>query len=895
MQKMDACFCQNNLIRYFLYLPDETRPTRDTENATENVVDGYINLDEAIVELKNIFAEITGPIRGTLESLLATVQTIDIDDAATENRLQRLSREMNLLALRALKRQYICEASMLYDRSRAKWFSSLRGLRKRQENLIYSGATVEIFGPSGTSKNVSTSPSKGLKRIPVDQTYREDCEALLKSLNVAKIDILSYTLTTTRPNIPNSLRDVEDEVSFEAAYTPQELDTASIAAGIFFVTGRRDAVLAASGSATEPFSFYVDIGRLVNDCDRLKGSLLTHWSGLDVYCTSWHRFLEGCEEFKRNATEFIEKTISLVKSAVELTDTRLERPGNHKRLSEIAAQFRDWQHAFTSLADVKTASDLPLVLSLHELQKEGAKLIELAGSRALAVETYLEANKKTLLDASVSLDELAYRLETVVKAFDSREVAIKEMTDLVKTVEQQSGLRTIGNLAASLAGLEVPAEVVVDDEILEMGDLAVEMSYESNFEALVKKAESAVELYSLLSRFSKSRTFFKTHLPAKKAQLQQSSSMAIHAFEAIMEDGGKPSAERLEGDALRNEIFIRCQHLNTFLDSSVNRLEVRYHTMVSLEANLNRLNSWLDDRIPRVQGAVQMLIIMASESSLPDSYHGDVEDPAHILELYSSERVHYEGIFELTSQEIEADPSLYTYRSQTKSIQSRLDSLGSAVFRVVELWNGHLQRDESLKQDLAKESEAQTALMDRLDQINMQSGFALPPTASTRERVDAMQMLLQSIDASQNIHTESLAMVERIKELSQRCLNSDGFRLRLKRRHIFEKDPKEEQQSPSQKPTPEAPQNMSKQCANLTFRLASVDSSLKQCVEGICRQIAKVLTDAASAWSIHLGAQSDNIERMASFVELPILLKSGRREMVGSLFAGRQNMVQVSS
>ncbi|VDD77662.1 unnamed protein product [Mesocestoides corti] len=870
---------------------DDSKPLKEMEGGTEKAVDSYLNLNEAIDELKSLFAEITGPMRMALDSLVSRIDLLDNSQVTAQDRLQPVSREMNLLALRALKRQYICEMSLAYGRSRESWCTKLRGMRLRQEQLISSGETVELL--SSVPPTADDTTTKALKAIPVDVDYRNDCGSWLNALTAAKVEILAYKFTAEVPQIPEVLRDVEEEVQFEADFTPQELDTASIAAGIFFVTGRRDEVVSSAASSLEPFSFYVDVGRLISDCDRLKAGLLTHWNSLEVYCNSWNRFVRGCEDFERDTTEFLEKTFSLVKSAVDLTDTRLDRPGNHKRLGEIAIQFKDWHVAFASPMEVKDVTDLPLVSRLRDLKKEGDKLVELAPARTLSIRTLAAGNQKVLLDASVRLRELAYQLERLVRAFDNREMSIKEASDLLIDVEHQSGLRSVGSLASKLLGRDV------SPELMDASGLEMSMSYQSDLDALLKRVASSKDLSHLLAKLSKARAFMRAHLPPKLVHLQQSSTSAICAFEAIMHEDAKPPIERLEDDTLRNRLTARCQHLSDFMDEAIKQLESKYQTMVLIETNIDRVCTWINEFLPRAQSVSHVLSVSATESTITEAlqFAEKVEDPTDLLELFGVEHKHYSGLFELMKLEIHTDADLLSpvFGSQIKTVDTRLDNLVSAVNHMEELWQLHLHKDEVLSQESIRESENLAVLVDRLDKATLQSGFTLLPTASSKERVDAMELLSQSLEIVQQVRIEYVAMVSRIEALSQRCLNRDTLRMHLRRRRLLEQQGEEEEEMTATEDKPrDSLEGLSKHCANLTFRLASLDSMLKRSTENIYKRMTKIQSDAANSWSTHLNALAEDIERLSSLAELPLLLKADRREFATSFFTCRKQDVQDS-
>lgn len=829
---------------------------------------------------------------------MSRVKQFGMEEAAARDRLKFLLREVNLLALRALKRQYICEVSHAYEQNRSKWFDRLCGLRSFQEQLIQTGATVEIL----KSIPESDETPKLLKAIPVDRSYEEDCVGWLKALDGAKVEILGYRLTHERPKIPECFHEVEVEVEFEQDYTPQELDTASIAAGIFFVTGRRDEILLASSTSLEPFSFYVDVGRIINDCDKLKAGMTSHWNSLEVYCANWLKFMKGSDEFAGHTAEFLEKTISLVKTAVDLTDTRLERPGNHSRLTEICTQFREWQKAFESPAEVENSAEIPLVSRLIELRKEGEKLIDFVAARTLTVRALLDANDAILLNASIRLSEIAYQLERLNKAYESREAAIREVNDIVKEVEQQAGFRSVSNLAANLLGMEISSELLVADELIGVSSLKMEMSYKSDLDGLLRMIQSSQDLAKLLGRLSKARAYLRAHLPPKLMHLQQSSSAAVCAFEVIMnEENPKPSLERLEDDTLKNRIVSRSQRLSDTLDNSIKELEEKHQTMTLIETNIDNINSWIDELLPKVQSATHLLSVSANESVIPEAiqFTEMVEDPADLLDTFSTEREHYSKLFELTKLEIDNDSEILfnVFESQSETIATRFGGLISAVSGMEDLWKAYLAQDDAINKELSRESDELKVLIDRLDRINLQSGPTLLLLASSKERAEAMGVLAQLFEEAQRIRSEYMDMIARVEALSNRCFNRDTFRMHLKRRKLLrdqlDEDKEKEVQSETQ------PKNLldslSKHCANLSFRLASVDTLVKRCMEGICKRMSKVQSDSSNAWSTEINALTEGLEKLGSFAELPFLLKTGRRESIPNYFSERKKDIEVRS
>ncbi|KAL5965768.1 hypothetical protein TSMEX_006503, partial [Taenia solium] len=876
---------------------DDSKPTRDSDSAAENTLDSCINLTEAVAELKSLFSETIGPMHATLDSLLARVKQFDTEEATVRDRLQYLLREISLLAIRTLKRQYVCEVSLTYEQNRTNWVSKLRGLRSLQEQLIQTGGTVEIL----TELPKTEEASKTLKTISVDLSYQNDCVKWLKALNAVKVQILSYKLTADLPKIPDYFQTVEEDINFEPEYTPQELDTASIVAGIFFVTGRRDELLSATSSSREPFSFYVDVGRLISDCDRLKTGLMTHWNSLEIYCANWLRLVKGSEELSSNTAEFLEKTFSLVKNAADLTDTRLDRPGNHKRLDEIITQLREWQKAFESPSEVENLADLPLVSCVLELQADGEKLIESVESRTLAVRALLDANRMVLVNASLRLCDIAYRLERLVKAYDSRETALVEVNNIVKEAEQEAGFRSVSNLAANLLGVEVSAEMLAADELVGVSNLKMEVSYKSDLESLLQMVSSSQDLSRLLARISKARTYLRAHLPPKLMHLQQSSSAAICAFEAIMnEDHPKPSLERLADDTIRNGIVTRCQCLSDIMDEAIKHLEEKHQEMTLLETNINHVSTWIDELLPRVQSATHLLSVSANESAIPEAvqFAETVEDPADLLDVFNAEREYYAKIIELTQLEVDSDGEILSsvFESQTKSIATQFGDLVSAVSGMEDLWCAYLAQDKAVSQELSRESDDLKVLIDRLDKINLQSGPILLLTASTKERTDAMELLAQSFEEAQQIRSDYIDMITRVETLSNRCFNRDALRMRLKRRKLLKDQMAEEavheQQVKVEDKAKEQSDSLSKNCANLSFRLASVDTLIKRCTEGIGKRMMKVQTDSANVWSSEFNALSEGVEKLKSFVELPLLLKPECREAVPTFFAERKHDIQ---
>ncbi|KAM7539973.1 hypothetical protein Aperf_G00000041104 [Anoplocephala perfoliata] len=876
---------------------DDSKPTSDSNPASNTVIDGYINLTEAAAELNSLLAEITGPVLNNIESLMSRVKQFDVEEAAARDRLKFLLREVSLLALRALKRKYICEVSRAYEQNRSKWFDRLCGLRSIQEQLIQTGATVEIL--KGLPESDET--PKLIKAIPVDRSYEEDCVGWLKALNAAKVEILDYKLTSERPMIPECFQEVKEEVKFEQDYTPQELDTASIAAGIFFVTGRRDEILIASSTSLEPFSFYVDVGRIINDCDKLRAGMISHWNSLEVYCSNWLKFVKESDEFASYTAEFLEKTISLVKTAVDLTDTRLERPGNYNRLTEISTQLREWQKAFESPTEDEISADIPLVSRLIELQKEGEKLIDFVASRTLAVRALLDTNKAVLLNASIRLCEIAYELERLTKAYESRETAIREVNDIVKEVEQQAGFRSVSSLAANLLGIDISSELLVADELVDVSSLKMEKSYKSDLDGLLRMIQSSQDLAKLLNRLSKARAYLRAHLPSKLMHLQQSSSAAICAFEVLMnEENPKPSLERLKDDTLRNRVVSRSQCLSDILDEAIKELEEKHQTMTLIETNIDSINSWIDELLPKVQSASHLLSVSANESVISEAiqFTEAVEDPADLLEIFSAEREHYSRLSELTKLEIDNDSEILfnVFESQIKTIATRFGGLISALNGMEDLWKAYLAQDDAVNKELSRESDELKALVDRLDRINLHSGPTLLLLASPKERIEAMNVLAQLFEEAQQIRSEYMDMISRVEALSNRCFNRDTFRMHLKRRKLLRDqlvgDKEKEIQSETQ------PNNqldsLSKHCANLSFRLASVDTQVKRCMEGLCKRMSKVQNDSNNAWSAEINVLTEGLEKLGSFAELPLLLKAERRESIPNYFSERNKDIEES-
>ncbi|VDM15794.1 unnamed protein product [Hydatigera taeniaeformis] len=876
---------------------DDNKPTRDSDSANENALDSCINLTEAVTELKSLFIEITGSIRANIDSLISQAKQFYAEEATVRDRLQYLLREMSILAIRTLKRQYICEVSLTYEQNRTNWVSKLRGLRLLQRQLIQTGTNVEIL----TELHKTEDASKPLKVLPVDMSYQADCDKWLETLNEAKVQILGYKLIADVPKVPEYLLSVEEDIHFEPEYTPQELDTASIVAGIFFVTGRRDELMSATSSSREPFSFYVDVGRLISDCDRMKTGLMAHWNSLEVYCTNWLRLVRRSEELSKNTAEFLGKTLSLMKSAVDLTDTRLERPGNHKRLDEIIIQLREWQKAFESPTEVENLADLPLVSCVLELQADGEKLIESVAPRALAVRTLLDANRMVLFNASVKLCDFAYRLERLVKAYDSRETAIKEVNKIVKEVEQEAGFRSVSNLAANLLGVEVSSEILAADELVGTSNLKMELSYKSDLDSLLRMVTSSQDLSTLLGRLSKARTYLRTHLPSKMMHLQQASSAAICAFEAIVnEDHPKPSLERLADDKVRNGIVTKCQRLSDLMDEAIKNFENKHQAMTLIESNISHVCTWMDELLPRVQSATHLLSVSANESAIPEAvqFAETVEDPSDLLDVFNAEREHYAKIIELTQIEVDSDSEILSsvFESQLKFITTRFGDLVSAVSGMEDLWCAYLDQDKAVNQELSRESDNLKVLTDRLDKINLQSGPVLLLSASTKERTDAMQLLAQSFEETQQIRNDYIDMITRVEALSNRCFNRDTFRMRLKRRKLLKDQMAEavvkEQQVKEEDKLEEQPDSLSKHCANLSFRLASVDTLIKRCAEGIGKRMMKLQTDSANVWSSEFNALSEGVEKLNSFAELPLLLKSDCRDAVSTFFAERKHAIQ---
>nr|CDS27008.2 nesprin 1 [Hymenolepis microstoma] len=875
---------------------DDAKQTKETDSTSERIMDGYINLQEAIEELKSLFSEISGHIHTTIESLMSQVKQLDTEEATAQERLQFLSREISLLALRALKRQYICEVSHAYEQHRSAWFGKLRGLRSIQEQLIQAGATVEILSDLPDSEETS----KLLKTIPVDRSYEEDCIEWLKALNGTKVEILGYKFTSERPKIPDYLQGVEEEAKFENDFTPQELDTASIATGIFFVTGRRDEVLV-SASSLEPFSFYVDVGRIISDSDKLKTGMINHWNSLNVYCTNWLQFTKGSDEFADYTKEFLENTLSLVKSAVELTNTRLDRPGNHNRLSEISTQLREWQEVFESPTEADESTAIPLVSRLLELQKEAEKLIELAPSRTLAVRSMLDRNRTVLLNGSIRLCETAYQLERLIKAYDSRDIAIRSVNEIVKEAEQQAGFRSVSKLATNLLGIEISPDLIAADELIGVSSLKMEMSYKSDLEGILQAVRSSRDLAKLVGKLSKARTYLRAHLPPKLMHLQQSSSAAICAFEVIMnEKNSKPSIERLEDDTLRNRIVSRSQRLSDILDESVKMLEEKHQTMTLIEANIDNINSWVNELLPRVQSAIHLLSVSTNESVIPEAiqFTEGVEDPGDLLEVFNAEQEHYSKLSELTKLEIDSDSEILhnVFDSQTKTIADRFGGLISAVSGMEDLWKSYLAQDDAVNNELNRESDQLKVLIDRLDKISLQSGPSLVLSLNSKERIEVIGVLADLFEETQQIRSEYMDMISRVEVLSNRCFNRDSFRMHLKRRKLLRYhlgEEKENKEEPEIKPKDQL-DSLSKHCANLSFRLASVDTQVKRCMGGICKRISRVQNDATTSWSMEVNALSERLEKLGSFAELPLLLKVDRRDSVSSYFCERKREIQDS-
>ncbi|VDO14620.1 unnamed protein product [Rodentolepis nana] len=875
---------------------DDAKRTKETDSTSEKIVDGYMNLQEAIEELKSLFSEISVHIHTTIESLMSQVKQLDTEEATAQERLQFLSREISLLALRALKRQYICEVSHAYEQHRSAWFGKLRGLRSIQEKLIQAGTTVEILNDLPESEETS----KLLKTIPVDRSYEEDCIDWLKALNGTKVEILGYKLTSEQPKIPDYFQGVEEEAKFEKDFTPQELDTASIATGIFFVTGRRDEILVAS-SSLEPFSFYVDVGRIISDSDKLKTGMINHWNSLNVYCTNWLQFTKGSDEFAEYTKDFLEKTLSLVKSAVELTNTRLDRPGNQNRLGEISTQLRQWQEVFESPTKADESTDIPLVSRLFELQKDGEKLIELAPSRTLVVRAMLDRNRTVLLNVSIRLSEIAYQLERLIKAYESREIAIRNVNEVVKEVEQQAGFRSVSNLATNLLGIEISPDLIAADELIGVSSLKMEMSYKSDLEGLLEVVQSSRDLEKLVSKLSKARTYLRAHLPSKLMHLQQSSSAAICAFDVIMDEtNSKPSVERLEDDTLRNRIVSRSQRLSDILDESVKMLEEKHQTMTLIETNIDNINSWVNELLPRVQSAIHLLSVSTNESVIPEAiqFTEGVEDPADLLEVFNAEQEHYSKLSELTKLEIDSDSEILSnvFDSQTKTIADRFGGLISAVSGMEDLWKSYLAQDDAVNNELNRESDQLKVLIDRLDKISLQSGPSLALASNSKDRIEVISVLVDLFEEAQQIRSEYMDMISRVEVLSNRCFNRDSFRMHLKRRKLLRYqlgDEKGKKEEPETKPKDQL-DSLSKNCANLSFRLASVDTQVKRCMGGICKTISKVQNDASNSWSIELNALSERLEKLGSFAELPLLLKVDQQDSVSSYFSERKREVQDS-
>uniref|UniRef100_A0A183SMI0 Nesprin-1 n=1 Tax=Schistocephalus solidus TaxID=70667 RepID=A0A183SMI0_SCHSO len=966
-----------NLINMLVTDPAPPVHTVELIACDARPVNGYLELSEALAELRTIVTELTGPMQSTLQELCASLEngcdqppadrTVFASKSGFRDHLRLLSREMQQLGLRALKRQHVCEVTANYRKDRAQWQKILCRLRSRQEHLIVAGSTVCIL-PSRPPAPVEvddpalegTDAEKLLSKLPVESSYQDECEEWERALLSLKSSIHQCILSAPVPQLPDFLREAEapTDVTFANEFLPQELDTAAVAAGIFFVTSR----MAGAGTVSaeenrsqliEPFSLYVDVGRIATECDKLRNNFLAYWTTLDAFCTQWQRFSTGCEDFVRHTDEFLTRVDSVMRSAVELTDVRLERPGNHKRLVDISTQFKNWQQTFsitvqdssTSVTppaktppivadeatavtvDANKASDLPLVSRYQEFQLVAKKIMSQAPSRLLSVKALLEGNTGSLLKASMRLGELSYQVEILVQALDRRENALKEMNDLLKEVEQVAGIRRTADLAASLLAIGQDGSSDVDsgleEALMQLGEVSLtqeETSFTKYLEEQMSQSATSLDLSHLLTQLAKARTLLRGQAASRNVKLQQASSAALQAYDGIMSSSYTDRAsvlspEMLESDFLRNWVCARWQDLSQFLDQALVRVEAKHQTMVSIEVNFYRLTTWLNEFVPCVQKALQVLLVSASEGIVkPEStstqlaLHGDedeAEDPADILERFQIEHDHYSTLFELTQREVESDGFVSpVFAAQIGTIQSRYDSLIKTVQRLDEVWTAHQNQSATLLQQIQAASECLDQLMHRLDGLTLESGIVLPSTASMKERVEAARSLFASMTELQKLRAKYLRLVATVGDLSQRCFHADGLKMRLKRKKLFRVIARDhstvstdldsevaEETEGGHKSEPQMP-NLSKHCATLSFRLASMDTSSKQCLEVICRKIEKLHTDAMTAWETWITSLSEKVERCTGFADLPLLLKNERREMAEVFFTQRSKAIQ---
>ncbi|VDK35443.1 unnamed protein product [Dibothriocephalus latus] len=558
------------------------------------------------------------------------------------------------------------------------------------------------------------------------------------------------------------------------------------------------------------------------------------------------------------------------------------------------------------------------------MQLAAKKLLTQAPSRTLSVEALLEGNNNSLLNASMRLGELSYQVEILVQALDRRENALKEMSDLLKEVEQVAGIRRTADLAASLLALGQDESSDVDSGLeqalmqLDEGSLVQdETSFTQYLEEQMSQSATSLDLSRLLTQLSKARSLLRGQAASKNVQLQQASSAALQAYDGIMSSSSGTdqasvlSPEMLESDFLRNRVYSRWQDLSQFLDHAVARVEAKHQTMVSIEVNVYRLTTWLNDFAPCVQKTLQVLLVSVSEGvTKPEAAlradEDEAEDPSEILERFQIEHDHYSTLFDLTKREIESDGFVSpVFAAQIGTIQSRYDSLIRTTQRLDEVWTAHQNQSAALLQQIQTESEGLDQLMRQLDAIALETGILLPSTASMKERVEAAGSLLASMTELQKLRAKYLRLVARVGELSQRCFHADGLKMRLKRKKLFravardhsaastdlDSEDVEVAEGGERPSEPQLP-NLSKHCATLSFRLASMDTSSKQCLEVICRKIEKLYADAMTSWETWITSLSEKVERCTGFTDLPLLLKNERREMAEVFFTQRSKAIQ---
>lgn len=576
--------------------------------------------------------------------------------------------------------------------------SNLIEQNERDQGLVYEAENL-LF------TNEHKTPS-GLK-------YQTDYDILKNEFQSLKTSIMNWKVDLDHQEGLTGLDDLLENLD-QIHQAPKLIDMMAVSCGLMFVTSvdqnwsfgvkkSRKSITKSNltnvGIQVEPFSFYVDIARLLSECDKIYGKLKANLMCVIGICENWQQlqtgrdgligYVEDLEVQIKNVCSSLINTIH-PQLNIKFVGVHLNMLGNQLaqwqiELDEGLAKYTTDNYSNKSMIpldktqfDTNKLGEIVVILQrLNDFRRASDRLIKTAPSRLSAINNSFENVIQTIRFFGHKFGELGLCATSLAVNLKKREHCLTKLNNFIDELEVQSGLVPVSEYSTKFSStIDGDKET---DQLLTLLNLECKRleplfaefqlnQFEKYDLALAIYVQSSVEADQRIYKFRRSLDSLLNDQDAKLNEMHQICMIALlsfnefiqlnrKSFQTINEKNRKneePIVELVESnkssDPFCDTLIRRWDQLKLRLELVLNKLEIERGALQFAEHGLDELNGWLNLTEVMVDTTHSELIRAATSLNLIQSFQ-----PKCFHHLSKSDRINEIRDFKLYNPHIMLD------------------------------------------------------------------------------------------------------------------------------------------------------------------------------------------------------------------------------------------------